>query len=208
MEVGINLNKLSRIVASEILSYMDIAERRKVISFYINVIRECLALGDYASAFALKTGLDMTPISRLKDTMDCSMWERDAKKQYKTLERLFTYENKFKNLFGVMSGCKSDYYMVPPGLLGSKVIYAENKINNVKENLGEKCIVQTMLRYLAQEVIQPIQKIQERLSTLSEDKILITDKAFDLQLEDLKSSLIDEDSLYNLSLKLEPVKTQ
>lgn len=208
MAVGINLDQLSSIVATEILSYIDIADRRKVISFYINVINECLALGDYASALALKTGFDKIPISRLKDTMDCSMWERDVKKQYKTLEGLLTYENKFKNLFSVMSTCKNDYYMAPPVLLGSKVIYAENKINSVKDNLGKECIVQTMLRYLAQEVILPIQKIQERLLNLSEDKVLTTFETFDKQLEDLKSSLTDEDDLLRVSKKLEASKTQ
>ncbi|HEV8052006.1 MAG TPA: RasGEF domain-containing protein [Parachlamydiaceae bacterium] len=189
-----SINSLSYIVAGDILSHKDMLDRRKVIAFYADVIKECVALGDFASAYSLQMGFGLSFVSRLHHT-----WDEDTIGKIKFLNDLFNDEKYYESLHIAMNKCQNDYFIIPPKLFGSKLNFIEN-------TLSDEIIKQSQLRRLAREVIMPFQTIQKNILNLSEGKILVTNEIIDKKLEILKLSVLSEDTLRSMSRALEVTK--
>ncbi|XP_037833295.1 ras-GEF domain-containing family member 1C isoform X4 [Kryptolebias marmoratus] len=61
-------NRLCYLVATEICMPAKKKQRALVIEFFIDVARECFNIGNFNSLMAIISGMNMTPVSRLKKT--------------------------------------------------------------------------------------------------------------------------------------------
>uniref|UniRef100_A0A674PCS4 RasGEF domain family member 1B n=1 Tax=Takifugu rubripes TaxID=31033 RepID=A0A674PCS4_TAKRU len=61
-------NRLSYLVATEICMPVKKKHRARVIEFFIDVARECFNIGNFNSLMAIISGMNMSPVSRLKKT--------------------------------------------------------------------------------------------------------------------------------------------
>lgn len=62
-------NRLSYLVATEIVKHPKKKQRVKVVEYWIETARECFNIGNFNSLMAIIAGLNMSPISRLKKTV-------------------------------------------------------------------------------------------------------------------------------------------
>ncbi|KAM5194369.1 ras-GEF domain-containing family member 1B isoform 1-T1 [Mantella aurantiaca] len=61
-------NRLSYLVATEICMPVKKKHRARIIEFFIDVARECFNIGNFNSLMAIISGMNMSPVSRLKKT--------------------------------------------------------------------------------------------------------------------------------------------
>ncbi|XP_067588715.1 ras-GEF domain-containing family member 1C isoform X5 [Pseudorca crassidens] len=61
-------NRLCYLVATEICMLSKKKQRAQVIEFFIDVARECFNIGNFNSLMAIISGMNMSPVSRLKKT--------------------------------------------------------------------------------------------------------------------------------------------
>ncbi|XP_029073806.1 ras-GEF domain-containing family member 1C isoform X2 [Monodon monoceros] len=61
-------NRLCYLVATEICMPSKKKQRAQVIEFFIDVARECFNIGNFNSLMAIISGMNMSPVSRLKKT--------------------------------------------------------------------------------------------------------------------------------------------
>ncbi|XP_059844692.1 ras-GEF domain-containing family member 1B-A isoform X1 [Hypanus sabinus] len=61
-------NRLSYLVATEICMPVKKKHRARVIEYFIDVARECFNIGNFNSLMAIISGMNMSPVSRLKKT--------------------------------------------------------------------------------------------------------------------------------------------
>lgn len=61
-------NRLSFLIASSVCSHKKKKHRVRIIEFWIEVARECVNIGNFNSMMGIISGLNMTPVSRLKRT--------------------------------------------------------------------------------------------------------------------------------------------
>ena len=61
-------NRLSFLIASSVCYHKKKKHRARTIEFWIEVARECVNIGNFNSMMGIISGLNMTPISRLKKT--------------------------------------------------------------------------------------------------------------------------------------------
>ncbi|XP_025244062.1 ras-GEF domain-containing family member 1C isoform X3 [Theropithecus gelada] len=61
-------NRLCYLVATEICMPAKKKQRAQVIEFFIDVARECFNIGNFNSLMAIISGMNMSPVSRLKKT--------------------------------------------------------------------------------------------------------------------------------------------
>ncbi|KAJ8317844.1 hypothetical protein KUTeg_002935 [Tegillarca granosa] len=65
-------NRLSYFVASEICSHLKKKKRVKMVEYFVDVAKECINIGNFNSLMAIIAGMNMSPVARLKKTMDPS----------------------------------------------------------------------------------------------------------------------------------------
>ena len=63
-------NRLSYIVATEIVKHSKKKQRARVIEYWIETARESFNIGNFNTLMAIVAGLNMSPISRLKKTVN------------------------------------------------------------------------------------------------------------------------------------------
>uniref|UniRef100_A0A8C3EP86 RasGEF domain family member 1B n=1 Tax=Corvus moneduloides TaxID=1196302 RepID=A0A8C3EP86_CORMO len=74
-------NRLSYLVATEICMPVKKKHRARVIEYFIDVARECFNIGNFNSLMAIISGMNMSPVSRLKKT-----WARVKTAKFDILE--------------------------------------------------------------------------------------------------------------------------
>uniref|UniRef100_A0A3Q1HA15 Ras-GEF domain-containing protein n=1 Tax=Acanthochromis polyacanthus TaxID=80966 RepID=A0A3Q1HA15_9TELE len=77
-------NRLSYLVATEICMPVKKKHRARVIEFFIDVARECFNIGNFNSLMAIISGMNMSPVSRLKKT-----WSKVKTAKFDILEVSF-----------------------------------------------------------------------------------------------------------------------
>ena len=89
--------KLSKFVSVQILS-IDTSplQRAGVMGFWIDVASGCAQCGNFNSAMAIYSGLNMAEILRLKQTQ--TFLSKEHQEKYRELEVLFSMEKKFREL--------------------------------------------------------------------------------------------------------------
>uniref|UniRef100_T1GD48 Ras-GEF domain-containing protein n=1 Tax=Megaselia scalaris TaxID=36166 RepID=T1GD48_MEGSC len=85
-------NRLSYLVATEIVKHPKKKQRVRVIEFWIETARECCNIGNFNSLMAIIAGLNMSPISRLKKT-----WSKVQSDKFAVLEHQMDPTSNFNS---------------------------------------------------------------------------------------------------------------
>ncbi|KAL4623279.1 ras-GEF domain-containing family member 1B isoform X2 [Arapaima gigas] len=92
-------NRLSYLVATEICMPVKKKQRARVIEFFSDVARECFNIGNFNSLMAIISGMNMSPVSRLKKT-----WGKVNTAKFDILERQMDPSNNFYNYRTALRG--------------------------------------------------------------------------------------------------------
>lgn len=92
-------NRLSFLVATEICMPVKKKHRAKALEFFIDVARECFNIGNFNSLMAIITGMNMSPVSRLKKT-----WGKVNTDKFDILEHQMDPSSNFSNYRTALRG--------------------------------------------------------------------------------------------------------
>ncbi|KAK1161047.1 ras-GEF domain-containing family member 1C-like isoform X1 [Acipenser oxyrinchus oxyrinchus] len=92
-------NRLCYLVATEICMPAKKKQRAQVIEFFIDVARECFNIGNFNSLMAIISGMNMSPVSRLKKT-----WTKVKTAKFFILEHQMDPTGNFYNYRTALRG--------------------------------------------------------------------------------------------------------
>ncbi|MEE6460181.1 hypothetical protein FKM82_000877 [Ascaphus truei] len=92
-------NRLSYLVATEICMPVKKKHRARMIEFFIDVARECFNIGNFNSLMAIISGMNMSPVSRLKKT-----WAKVKTAKFDILEHQMDPSSNFYNYRTALRG--------------------------------------------------------------------------------------------------------
>lgn len=92
-------NRLCYLVATEICMPAKKKQRAQVIEFFIDVARECFNIGNFNSLMAIISGMNMSPVSRLKKT-----WAKAKTAKFFILEHQMDPTGNFYNYRTALRG--------------------------------------------------------------------------------------------------------
>ncbi|XP_068461162.1 ras-GEF domain-containing family member 1B-A isoform X1 [Clinocottus analis] len=92
-------NRLSYLVATEICMPVKKKQRARVMEFFIDVARECFNIGNFNSLMAIISGMNMSPVSRLKKT-----WNKVKTAKFDILEHQMDPSSNFYNYRTALRG--------------------------------------------------------------------------------------------------------
>ncbi|KAM6269852.1 ras-GEF domain-containing family member 1B isoform 2-T5 [Porphyrio hochstetteri] len=92
-------NRLSYLVATEICMPVKKKHRARVIEYFIDVARECFNIGNFNSLMAIISGMNMSPVSRLKKT-----WAKVKTDKFDILEHQMDPSGNFYNYRTALRG--------------------------------------------------------------------------------------------------------
>ncbi|KAI5088378.1 ras-GEF domain-containing family member 1B-A isoform X2 [Silurus meridionalis] len=92
-------NRLSYLVATEICMPEKKKQRARVIEFFVDVARECFNIGNFNSLMAIISGMNMSPVSRLKKT-----WAKVKTAKFDILEHQMDPSSNFYNYRTALRG--------------------------------------------------------------------------------------------------------
>uniref|UniRef100_A0A668SST8 RasGEF domain family member 1B n=1 Tax=Oreochromis aureus TaxID=47969 RepID=A0A668SST8_OREAU len=92
-------NRLSYLVATEICMPMKKKHRARIIEFFIDVAQECFNIGNFNSLMAIITGMNMSPVARLKKT-----WNKVNTDKFEILEHQMDPSSNFSNYRTALRG--------------------------------------------------------------------------------------------------------
>uniref|UniRef100_A0A8C7MS64 RasGEF domain family, member 1Bb n=1 Tax=Oncorhynchus kisutch TaxID=8019 RepID=A0A8C7MS64_ONCKI len=92
-------NRLSYLVATEICMPVKKKHRARALEFFIDVARECFNIGNFNSLMAIITGMNMSPVSRLKKT-----WSKVNTDKFDILEHQMDPSSNFSNYRTALRG--------------------------------------------------------------------------------------------------------
>ncbi|KAJ0015473.1 hypothetical protein NQD34_009093 [Periophthalmus magnuspinnatus] len=100
LEAYVNwFNRLSYLVATEICMPAKKKHRARIIEFFIDVAQECFNIGNFNSLMAIITGMNMSPVSRLKKT-----WSKVNTDKFDILEHQMDPSSNFSNYRTALRG--------------------------------------------------------------------------------------------------------
>uniref|UniRef100_A0A1A7YSR6 RasGEF domain family, member 1Ba n=1 Tax=Iconisemion striatum TaxID=60296 RepID=A0A1A7YSR6_9TELE len=92
-------NRLSYLVATEICMPVKKKHRARVMEFFIDVARECFNIGNFNSLMAIISGMNMSPVSRLRKT-----WNKVKTAKFDILEHQMDPSSNFYNYRTALRG--------------------------------------------------------------------------------------------------------
>ncbi|XP_029603518.1 ras-GEF domain-containing family member 1B-A [Salmo trutta] len=92
-------NRLSFLVATEICMPVKKKQRARVMEFFIDVARECFNIGNFNSLMAIISGMNMSPVSRLRKT-----WSKVNTDKFDILEHQMDPSSNFNNYRTALRG--------------------------------------------------------------------------------------------------------
>ncbi|TKS84293.1 Ras-GEF domain-containing family member 1B-A [Collichthys lucidus] len=100
LEAYVNwFNRLSYLVATEICMPVKKKHRARIIEFFIDVAQECFNIGNFNSLMAIITGMNMSPVARLKKT-----WSKVNTDKFEILEHQMDPSSNFSNYRTALRG--------------------------------------------------------------------------------------------------------
>ncbi|ERE92453.1 ras-GEF domain-containing family member 1B [Cricetulus griseus] len=94
-------NRLSYLVATEICMPVKKKHRARMIEYFIDVARECFNIGNFNSLMAIISGMNMSPVSRLKKT-----WAKVKTAKFDILEIVIPFFSLLiKDIYFLNEGC-------------------------------------------------------------------------------------------------------
>nr|XP_060491428.1 ras-specific guanine nucleotide-releasing factor 2 isoform X3 [Panthera onca] len=190
MKTSQHFNDMSNLVASQIMNYADISSRANAIEKWVAVADICRCLHNYNGVLEITSALNRSAIYRLKKT-----WAKVSKQTKALMDKLqktVSSEGRFKNLRETLKNCN------PPavpylGMYLTDLAFIEEGTPNFTEEGLVNFSKMRMISHIIREIRQ-FQQTCYRIDHQSKVTQYLLDKAL----------IIDEDTLYELSLKIEP----
>ncbi|OPJ82136.1 hypothetical protein AV530_008513 [Patagioenas fasciata monilis] len=190
MKTSQHFNDMSNLVASQIMNYADVSSRANSIEKWVAVADICRCMHNYNGVLEITSALNRSAIYRLKKT-----WGKVSKQTKALMDKLqktVSSEGRFKNLRETLKNCN------PPavpylGMYLTDLAFIEEGTPNFT---GEGLVNFSKMRMIS-HIIREIRQFQQT-SYRIEHQQKVTHYLLD------KTLIIDEDTLYELSLKIEP----
>ncbi|EFA86629.1 hypothetical protein PPL_00430 [Heterostelium album PN500] len=185
-------NQWARWTSTEILTKEKVQDRVTAISFFIDVAKCCVEIGNFNCAAAIVGGLNHSSISRLKNT-----WDKLSAKtlgDYKSLEVLYDMSMNYKNYREALKA--STNRVVPYLAIYPKDLIAIEEANDTFTANGMINVEKFRLIY---RIIKELQ-LYHQVSNLKFQLIEPIKK----HLINITNKLLDEKELHAQSLKVEP----
>ncbi|XP_014004049.1 ras-specific guanine nucleotide-releasing factor 1 [Salmo salar] len=190
MKTTKHFNDISNLIATEILRCDDVTTRVAVMEKWVAVADICRCLHNYNAVLEITSSLNRSSVFRLKKT-----WLK-VSKQTKTvidkLQKLVSSEGRFKNLREALKNC--DPPCVPYlGMYLTDLAFIEEGTPNYTE---DKLVNFSKMRMIS-HIIREIRQFQQTAYKIDHQP-----KAARYLLDN--GSVLDEESLYEASLRIEP----
>ncbi|XP_036888045.1 ras-specific guanine nucleotide-releasing factor 2 isoform X2 [Sturnira hondurensis] len=190
MKTSQHFNDMSNLVASQIMNYADVSSRANAIEKWVAVADICRCLHNYNGVLEITSALNRSAIYRLKKT-----WAKVSKQTKALMDKLqktVSSEGRFKNLRESLKNCN------PPavpylGMYLTDLAFIEEGTPNFTEEGLVNFSKMRMISHIVREIRQ-FQQTSYRIEHQPKVTQYLLDKAL----------IIDEDTLYELSLKIEP----
>ncbi|MCJ8746825.1 hypothetical protein PDJAM_G00146330 [Pangasius djambal] len=190
MKTSQHFNDMSNLVASQIMSHTDVGSRSSSIEKWVAVADICRCLNNYNGVLEITSALNRSAIYRLKKT-----WAKISKQTRALMDKLqktVSSEGRFKNLRETLKNCN------PPcvpylGMYLTDLAFIEEGTPNFTEEGLVNFSKMRMISHIIREIRQ-FQQTPYRIEHQPKVTQYLLDKAL----------IMDEDTLYDLSLKIEP----
>ncbi|XP_036450192.1 ras-specific guanine nucleotide-releasing factor 2 [Colossoma macropomum] len=190
MKTSQHFNDMSNLVASQIMTHTDVSSRASSIEKWLAVADICRCLNNYNGVLEITSALNRSAIYRLKKT-----WAKVCKQTKALMDRLqkiVSSEGRFKNLRETLKNCN------PPcvpylGMYLTDLAFIEEGTPNFTEEGLVNFSKMRMISHIIREIRQ-FQQAPYRIEHQPKVTQFLLDKTF----------VMDEDTLYELSLKIEP----
>ncbi|XP_014824032.1 PREDICTED: ras-specific guanine nucleotide-releasing factor 2 isoform X9 [Poecilia mexicana] len=190
MKTSQHFNDMSNLVASQIMAHSDVGSRAGSIEKWLAVADICRCLNNYNGVLEITSALNRSAIYRLKKT-----WAKVCKQTKALMDRLqkiVSSEGRFKNLRETLKNCN------PPcvpylGMYLTDLAFIEEGTPNFTEEGLVNFSKMRMISHIIREIRQ-FQQAPYRIEHQSKVTQFLLDKTV----------VMDEDTLYELSLKIEP----
>ncbi|MCJ8733419.1 hypothetical protein PDJAM_G00223160 [Pangasius djambal] len=185
-----HFNDISNLIASEILHCDDVNTRVAVMEKWVAVADICRCLHNYNAVLEITSSLNRSAIFRLKKT-----WLK-VSKQTKTvidkLQKLVSSEGRFKNLREALKNCDPPCVPYLGMYLTDLAFIEEGTPNYTEDNL-----VNFSKMRMISHIIREIRQFQQTAYKIDHQP-----KAAQYLLD--SSNVLDEESMYEASLRIEP----
>uniref|UniRef100_A0A669CJM4 Ras protein specific guanine nucleotide releasing factor 1 n=1 Tax=Oreochromis niloticus TaxID=8128 RepID=A0A669CJM4_ORENI len=185
-----HFNDMSNLIATEILRCDDVVTRVAVIEKWVAVADICRCLHNYNAVLEITSSLNRSSVFRLKKT-----WlkvSKQTKALIDKLQKLVSSEGRFKNLREALKNCDPPCVPYLGMYLTDLAFIEEGTPNYTEDNL-----VNFSKMRMISHIIREIRQFQQTAY-----KIDLQPKVVQYLLD--KSSVLDEESLYDASLRIEP----
>uniref|UniRef100_A0A3Q2XHU0 Ras protein-specific guanine nucleotide-releasing factor 2b n=1 Tax=Hippocampus comes TaxID=109280 RepID=A0A3Q2XHU0_HIPCM len=190
MKTSQHFNDMSNLVASQIMTHTDVGSRASSIEKWVAVADICRCLNNYNGVLEITSALNRSAIYRLKKT-----WAKISKQTRALMDKLqktVSSEGRFKNLRETLKNCN------PPcvpylGMYLTDLAFIEEGT----PNFTEEGLVNFSKMRMISHIIREIRQFQQTPYRI-EHQVKVTQYLMD------KTLIMDEDTLYDLSLKIEP----
>ncbi|KAI1900431.1 hypothetical protein AGOR_G00049870 [Albula goreensis] len=190
MKTSQHFNDMSNLVASQIMTHTDVGSRANSIEKWVAVADICRCLNNYNGVLEITSALNRSAIYRLKKT-----WAKVCKQTKALMDKLqktVSSEGRFKNLRETLKNCN------PPcvpylGMYLTDLAFIEEGT----PNFTEEGLVNFSKMRMISHIIREIRQFQQTPYRI-EHQPKVTQYLLD------KTLTMDEDTLYELSLKIEP----
>ncbi|XP_072494845.1 ras-specific guanine nucleotide-releasing factor 1 [Notamacropus eugenii] len=190
MKTTKHFNDISNLIASEILRSEDINARVSAIEKWVAVADICRCLHNYNAVLEITSSMNRSAIFRLKKT-----WlkvSKQTKALIDKLQKLVSSEGRFKNLREALKNC--DPPCVPYlGMYLTDLAFIEEGTPNYTED----GLVNFSKMRMISHIIREIRQFQQTAYKI-EHQAKVTQYLLD------QSFVMDEESLYESSLRIEP----
>ncbi|XP_037634751.1 ras-specific guanine nucleotide-releasing factor 2 isoform X4 [Sebastes umbrosus] len=190
MKTSQHFNDMSNLVASQIMTHTDVGSRANSIEKWVAVADICRCLNNYNGVLEITSALNRSAIYRLKKTW--AKVSKQSKALSDKLQKTVSSEGRFKNLRETLKNCN------PPsvpylGMYLTDLAFIEEGT----PNFTEEGLVNFSKMRMISHIIREIRQFQQTPYRI-EHQPKVTQYLLD------KTLIMDEDTLYDLSLKIEP----
>uniref|UniRef100_A0A674MEE5 Ras protein specific guanine nucleotide releasing factor 1 n=1 Tax=Takifugu rubripes TaxID=31033 RepID=A0A674MEE5_TAKRU len=185
-----HFNDISNLIATEILRCEDVVTRVAVIEKWVAVADICRCLHNYNAVLEITSSLNRSSVFRLKKT-----WlkvSKQTKALIDKLQKLVSSEGRFKNLREALKNCDPPCVPYLGMYLTDLAFIEEGTPNYTEDNL-----VNFSKMRMISHIIREIRQFQQTAY-----KIDLQPKAAQYLLD--LSFVLDEESMYEASLRIEP----
>uniref|UniRef100_A0A6Q2ZM25 Ras protein-specific guanine nucleotide-releasing factor 2a n=1 Tax=Esox lucius TaxID=8010 RepID=A0A6Q2ZM25_ESOLU len=190
MKTSQHFNEMSNLVASQIIAHTDVGSRANSIEKWLAVADICRCLNNFNGVLEITSALNRSAIYRLKKT-----WAKVCKPTKTLMDRLqktVSSEGRFKNLRETLKNCNPPCVPYLGMYLTDLAFIEEGTPNFTAEglvNFSKMRMISHIIREIRQFQGAPYKiEHQPKVTQFLMDKTLV----------------MDEDTLYELSLKIEP----